>query len=124
MCGIVGVTGPNPALPVLMEGLARLEYRGYDSSGVALQHDGTIWRRRRAGKLAELEGAVGDAPMSGTGIGHTRWATHGKPEEHNAHPHADCTGKLALIHNGIIENFAEMKAELAAAGHRFTSETD
>ncbi len=125
MCGIVGYTGPDAVLPILLEGLRRLEYRGYDSSGVALQHASGIWRRRRVGKLAELEGAVGDAPLSSTtGIGHTRWATHGRPSERNAHPHVDSTGRLALIHNGIIENYLEFREEIEADGVQFQSETD
>ena len=125
MCGIVGSTGPSPALPFLLEGLARLEYRGYDSAGVALQDHGQIWRRRREGKLAELASAVGDAPAEAiTGIGHTRWATHGRPSEANAHPHVDCTGRLAIIHNGIIENYLELGDGLVARGHELASETD
>jgi len=124
MCGIVGVTGEAPALPFLLDGLSRLEYRGYDSSGVALVCDEGVWVRRRAGKLAELTGAVGDAPRAATGIGHTRWATHGGPTEANAHPHTDCTGALALIHNGIIENHVELGDELVSAGHELRSETD
>ena len=124
MCGIVGVTGSDPALPFLLDGLSRLEYRGYDSSGVALIDSDRVWVRRRAGKLAELTGAVGDAPASSVGIGHTRWATHGGPTEHNAHPHTDCTGALALVHNGIIENHAELGDELVSAGHELRSETD
>ena len=105
--------------------MARLEYRGYDSAGVALHHASGVWRRRRAGKLAELVGAVDDAPHSATaGIGHTRWATHGRPSEVNAHPHVDCTGKLALIHNGIIENYVALGDEVEAAGHALSSETD
>ncbi|HEX3620923.1 MAG TPA: glutamine--fructose-6-phosphate transaminase (isomerizing) [Acidimicrobiales bacterium] len=124
MCGIVGVTGGGQALPFLLDGLSRLEYRGYDSSGVALVDGDRVWVRRRAGKLAELSGAVGDAPRSTTGIGHTRWATHGGPTERNAHPHTDCTGALALIHNGIIENHAELGDELVSAGHELRSETD
>ncbi|HET6811350.1 MAG TPA: glutamine--fructose-6-phosphate transaminase (isomerizing) [Acidimicrobiales bacterium] len=125
MCGIIGVTGCTDALPIIMEGLARLEYRGYDSAGVALQADGQVWVRRRAGKLSELAGAVGDAP-AGTpaGIGHTRWATHGRPDDHNAHPHRDCSGRLALVHNGIIENHLALRAELEAGGHSVVSDTD
>jgi glutamine---fructose-6-phosphate transaminase (isomerizing) len=124
MCGIVGVTGSDPALPFLLDGLSRLEYRGYDSSGVALVDGDSVWVRRRAGKLAELTGAVGDAPPAVVGIGHTRWATHGGPTEHNAHPHTDCSGALALVHNGIIENHVELGDELVSAGHELRSETD
>jgi glucosamine--fructose-6-phosphate aminotransferase (isomerizing) len=124
MCGIVGVTGNDPALPFLLDGLSRLEYRGYDSSGVALVDGESVWVRRRAGKLAELTGAVGDAPPAQVGIGHTRWATHGGPTENNAHPHTDCTGALALVHNGIIENHVELGDELLSAGHDLRSETD
>ena len=124
MCGIVGVTGSDPALPFLLDGLSRLEYRGYDSSGVALVDGDAVWVRRRAGKLAELTGAVGDAPAALVGIGHTRWATHGGPTEHNAHPHSDCSGALALVHNGIIENHVELGDELVSAGHELRSETD
>ncbi|MFN2607967.1 MAG: glutamine--fructose-6-phosphate transaminase (isomerizing) [Acidimicrobiales bacterium] len=125
MCGIVGVTGPEPALPILVDALARLEYRGYDSAGVALQAGDGIWRRRRAGKLAELEAAVGDAPRGATaGIGHTRWATHGPPVERNAHPHTDCTGRLAIAHNGIIENYLDLADELVGRGHELRSDTD
>ena len=125
MCGIIGVTGSADALPLLMEGLGRLEYRGYDSAGVALQVKDGIWVCRRAGKLSELGAAVGDAPRgTGAGIGHTRWATHGRPDDHNAHPHRDCTGRLALVHNGIIENHLELRAELVAGGHTISSDTD
>jgi len=124
MCGIVGVTGREPALSFLLDGLGRLEYRGYDSSGVALVDHERVWVRRRAGKLAELVGSVGDAPHASTGIGHTRWATHGGPTELNAHPHTDCTGALAVVHNGIIENHVELGDELVAAGHDLRSETD
>jgi len=125
MCGIVGVTGSEPALPLILEALSRLEYRGYDSAGVALQADGQVWRRRRPGKLAELAGAVDDAPRaSNTGIGHTRWATHGPPIERNAHPHTDCGGRLAITHNGIIENYVELSDELVGRGHEMRSDTD
>ncbi|HZT67282.1 MAG TPA: glutamine--fructose-6-phosphate transaminase (isomerizing) [Acidimicrobiales bacterium] len=125
MCGIIGVTGSGDALPVLMEGLSRLEYRGYDSAGVALAAGTQLWTRKRAGKLAELVAAVGDAPArTSCGIGHTRWATHGRPDDRNAHPHADCSGALALVHNGIIENYLPLSDELAGAGHHFASDTD
>jgi glucosamine--fructose-6-phosphate aminotransferase (isomerizing) len=125
MCGIVGVTGSSPALPVLLEGLSRLDYRGYDSCGVALVDHGSLWLRRRSGKLAVLRDAVGDAPVASvTGIGHTRWATHGSPTEANAHPHADCTGRLAIVHNGIFENHRQLRAKLEANGHQFRSDTD
>lgn len=125
MCGIVGYVGGKPALPVLLEGLARLEYRGYDSAGIALQGTDGLWVRRRSGKLAELTESVNDAPRGSTsGIGHTRWATHGRPTETNAHPHSDCTGRLAVIHNGIVENFLELRESLRAAGHTFASDTD
>ena len=124
MCGIVGVTGAQPTLPVLLDGLSRLEYRGYDSAGVALQADGSLWTRRRRGKLAVLAGSVADAPAATAGIGHTRWATHGPPSEANAHPHADCTGRLAIVHNGIVENHRDLRTKLEAGDHRFASETD
>ena len=124
MCGIVAVTGRQPALPILLQGLSRLEYRGYDSAGVVLQNDG-LWLEKKAGKLANLVGAIDAAPRTPVaGIGHTRWATHGKPVDHNAHPHLDHTGDLAIVHNGIIENYVELKHDLAARGHVFTSETD
>jgi glucosamine--fructose-6-phosphate aminotransferase (isomerizing) len=127
MCGIIGVVGDALALETIFDGLRRLEYRGYDSAGVALVHDGTIWRQRAAQgtrSLDELAASVADAPQSTCGIGHTRWATHGAPTVQNAHPHLDCDGRLALVHNGIIENHAELAAPLAAAGHVFSSETD
>ena len=126
MCGIVGYVGPRDAAPILIEGLRRLEYRGYDSAGIAvLTDDGTVFIEKKAGKLNNLTDHLnGDAPAGHPGIGHTRWATHGRPNDTNAHPHVDCTGKLALIHNGIIENYAEIKARLVAEGHRFSSETD
>jgi len=126
MCGIVGYVGTKPAAPVLLEGLARLEYRGYDSAGIALvTEDGDLFIRKRAGKVADLRAALGDdTPAAHAGLGHTRWATHGRPNDLNAHPHNDCTGDLTVIHNGIIENFIELRAELEAAGHVFASETD
>ena len=126
MCGIVGYVGPRDAAPILIEGLRRLEYRGYDSAGIAvLTDDGQVFIEKKAGKLANLTDHLnGDAPAGHPGIGHTRWATHGPPNDTNAHPHTDCTGKLALIHNGIIENYASIKQRLAAEGHRFTSDTD
>src|SRR5712692_1779651 len=125
MCGIVGYVGPRTALPLLMGGLRRLEYRGYDSAGVAHQMNGDLDVMRAEGKLDNLAGVVAKHPSAGTtGIGHTRWATHGRPTEQNAHPHVDCTSATAVIHNGIIENFEELKAPLVAAGHAFKSETD
>jgi glucosamine--fructose-6-phosphate aminotransferase (isomerizing) len=126
MCGIVGYVGPRDAAPILLEGLRRLEYRGYDSAGIAiLTEGGDVFIEKKAGKLANLTDHLnGDAPAGHPGIGHTRWATHGRPNDANAHPHTDCSGKLALIHNGIIENYAEIKGRLVADGHRFTSETD
>jgi len=125
MCGIVGYAGPREALPLLMSGLRKLEYRGYDSAGIAVTRDGRLEIRRAEGKLDNLAAVVAERPAAGdTGIGHTRWATHGRPTEQNAHPHVDCSGATAVIHNGIIENFQELKAPLVAAGHRFTSETD
>ena len=125
MCGIVGYVGPEPALPIILEGLRRLEYRGYDSAGVALL-DARLAVVKRAGKLDELERALRDGPRpSGSvGMGHTRWATHGEPTDRNAHPHVDCGGRIAVIHNGIIENFARIRDELEKRGHVFASETD
>jgi glucosamine--fructose-6-phosphate aminotransferase (isomerizing) len=126
MCGIVGYVGPRDAAPILIEGLRRLEYRGYDSAGIAVvTGDGKVFVEKKAGKLSNLTDHLnGDAPAGHPGIGHTRWATHGRPNDTNAHPHTDCTGKLALIHNGIIENYAPIKQRLTAEGHRFSSETD
>src|SRR2546430_10265891 len=124
MCGIVGYVGDKTALPLLMAGLRRLEYRGYDSAGVALQKNGHLDVMRAEGKLDNLAAVVATHPSDGkTGIGHTRWATHGRPTEQNAHPHVDCTSATAVIHNGIIENFQELKTPLVAAGHKFSSET-
>jgi len=126
MCGIVGYVGPRDAAPILLEGLRRLEYRGYDSAGIALLTEaGEVFVEKKAGKLTNLTDHLnGGAPVGHPGIAHTRWATHGRPSDTNAHPHTDCTGRLALIHNGIIENYREIKDRLAAKGHRFTSETD
>ncbi|RSN71544.1 glutamine--fructose-6-phosphate transaminase (isomerizing) [Actinomadura sp. WAC 06369] len=126
MCGIVGYVGARSALDVVVEGLARLEYRGYDSAGVAVLADGKLTTAKRAGKLVNLRGALEEEPPpDGTlGMGHTRWATHGAPTDRNAHPHVDCTGSVAVIHNGIIENFAALRAELAEAGHGLESDTD
>lgn len=123
MCGIIGVTGNGPVVPRLIDSLKRLEYRGYDSAGVAAVVDGAVERRRAQGKIRNLEAVLIEAPMTATvGIGHTRWATHGAPTTANAHPHK--AGRVTLVHNGIIENFAELKAELAAEGHVFESQTD
>src|ERR671934_2251160 len=125
MCGIIGYIGPKDVVPVLIDGLRRLEYRGYDSAGVAVVRDGCVDLRRSAGKLSNLEQVIGSAPLSGDyGVGHTRWATHGRPTEENAHPHRDCTGKIVVVHNGIIENYLDLKHELQAQGHRFVTETD
>ena len=125
MCGIVGYVGNREAAPILLEGLRRLEYRGYDSAGVAVLANGTVGIVRGVGKLANLGALLGATPLAGTmGVGHTRWATHGKPTEANAHPHSDCSGDLAVVHNGIIENYASLKASLLNKGHFFKSETD
>ncbi len=125
MCGIVGYIGPREAAPLVLEGLKRLEYRGYDSAGLAVIKDGCISVRRDAGKLSNLEAMVAEAPVYGhVGIGHTRWATHGKPSPRNAHPHTDCTGEVVVIHNGIVENFLALRQELTAEGHTFSSDTD
>ena len=126
MCGIVGFVGTEgDALPFLLNGLKRLEYRGYDSAGVALPLDGHIAIRKAKGKLSVLEGTIGTLPNGlPCGIGHTRWATHGRPTDENAHPHTDCQGVIATVHNGIIENFQELRQELMAQGHQFVSETD
>ncbi|HEY2904664.1 MAG TPA: glutamine--fructose-6-phosphate transaminase (isomerizing) [Vicinamibacterales bacterium] len=125
MCGIIGYIGPKDVVPVLIEGLRRLEYRGYDSAGVAVVHNGCVDLRRSAGKLSNLETVIGSAPLTGDyGVGHTRWATHGRPTEENAHPHRDCTGKIVVVHNGIIENYLDLKLELQRQGHTFVTETD
>jgi glucosamine--fructose-6-phosphate aminotransferase (isomerizing) len=125
MCGIIGYIGPKDVVPVLIDGLRRLEYRGYDSAGVAVVRDGCVDLRRSAGKLSNLETVIGSTPIAGDyGVGHTRWATHGRPTEENAHPHRDCTGKIVVVHNGIIENYLDLKLELQSQGHTFVTETD
>src|SRR2546430_5611217 len=124
MCGIVGYVGSDQALPIVLEGLRRLEYRGYDSAGVAVLDTG-LWVLKRQGKLAELEGALQGETVAGTvGMGHTRWATHGVPSDRNAHPHTDCHGRVAVIHNGIIENFTDLRSQLEKRAHTFESDTD
>src|ERR687889_458193 len=126
MCGIVGYVGNKQVVPVIIDGLRKLEYRGYDSAGIAVvdeRHQLDI--RRAEGKLRNLEEAIRLKPLDGTyGVGHTRWATHGRPTEENAHPHRDCTGRVVVVHNGIIENYLELKRELQAQGHDFKTETD
>jgi glucosamine--fructose-6-phosphate aminotransferase (isomerizing) len=127
MCGIVGYVGPKPVVPVIIEGLRRLEYRGYDSAGIAVgsPSSSTLEVRRAKGKLANLEEVLREHPLTGTfGIGHTRWATHGRPTEENAHPHRDCSGRIVVVHNGIVENYLDLKRELTAQGHNFVTETD
>jgi len=125
MCGIIGYLGQKEVVPILIDGLRRLEYRGYDSAGVAVVRNGQIERRRSAGKLVNLEQAIEIQPLEGIyGVGHTRWATHGRPTEENAHPHQDCTGKIVVVHNGIIENYLDLKHELQKLGHKFVTETD
>jgi len=125
MCGIVGYVGDKSAVGIIMDGLRRLEYRGYDSAGVAVLDDGVLRVRRAPGRLKGLEDVLREQPIDGTiGIGHTRWATHGRPSEENAHPHTDCHGSLVVVHNGILENYLELKERLAAEGHTFRSETD
>ena len=126
MCGIVGYVGKKRVVPVIIDGLRRLEYRGYDSAGIAVAGNGEGLEVRRAeGKLRNLEEAIQLKPLDGTyGIGHTRWATHGRPTEENAHPHRDCTGKIVVVHNGIVENYMSLKKRLADAGHKFRTETD
>ncbi len=127
MCGIVGYVGPKKVVPVILEGLRKLEYRGYDSAGIAVGSPScsTLEVRRAPGKLGNLEQVLAENPLEGSfGIGHTRWATHGRPTEENAHPHRDCTGRIVVVHNGIVENYLELKHELAAQGHKFVTETD
>ncbi len=123
MCGIVGILGRGPVAPSIIDALKRLEYRGYDSAGIATLENGALARRRAVGKLKNLDAVLEQAPLTGhAGIGHTRWATHGRVTEPNAHPHM--TGSVAVVHNGIIENFREIRAELAAEGANFEGETD
>ncbi|MGA7220780.1 MAG: glutamine--fructose-6-phosphate transaminase (isomerizing), partial [Candidatus Sulfotelmatobacter sp.] len=126
MCGIVGYVGPKPVVPIIIEGLRRLEYRGYDSAGIAVAGNGDKLQIRRAeGKLRNLEEVIRIKPLEGTyGIGHTRWATHGRPTEENAHPHRDCTGQIVVVHNGIVENYLSLKKKLIEEGHKFATETD
>jgi glucosamine--fructose-6-phosphate aminotransferase (isomerizing) len=127
MCGIVGYVGPKKVVPIIIEGLRRLEYRGYDSAGIAVGKPGNpkLELRRAPGKLGNLEAVLREHPLDGTfGIGHTRWATHGRPTEENAHPHRDCTGRIVVVHNGIVENYLDLKRELTAQGHKFVTETD
>jgi len=125
MCGIVGYVGDKNAVSIIIDGLRRLEYRGYDSAGVAVLNEDGLHVRRAAGRIKALEGILRERPVSGTlGIGHTRWATHGRPSEENAHPHTDCSGSLVVVHNGILENYLSIKERLLAEGHVFKSETD
>ncbi|MFT5728809.1 MAG: glucosamine--fructose-6-phosphate aminotransferase (isomerizing) [Desulforhopalus sp.] len=126
MCGIVGYCGPKRVVPVILEGLRRLEYRGYDSAGIVYLENGQLVKHRSKGKLANLEAIIDEAIIAPAhiGLGHTRWATHGAPTTENAHPHSDCTGDLVVVHNGIIENYHSLRSELIAKGHKFTSETD
>jgi len=125
VCGIVGYVGRRPAIPFLLDGLGRLEYRGYDSAGVMLRSDGRLWVEKRRGRLGNLVKTIEDHPtVSTVGAGHTRWATHGRPSDTNAHPHLDCTGGIGVVHNGIIENYLRLRRELESEGHRFRSDTD
>src|SRR5450631_40682 len=125
MCGIVGYLGPLNAAPVLLNELKCLEYRGYDSAGVAVIEDGRLCVMKAAGKLSNLEALLtSKRPLANVGIGHTRWATHGVPNDQNAHPHMDSTGKIAVVHNGIIENHEELRSELEGQGYMFNSDTD
>ena len=125
MCGIVGYIGPRDATPIILNGLKRLEYRGYDSAGLAVLQNSHIEVRRDVGKLARLASLVEGSPVSGhVGIGHTRWATHGEPSARNAHPHLGMTGDVVVVHNGIVENFLELREELSAEGAVFNSDTD
>src|SRR6201991_2230141 len=124
MCGIVGYVGPQDATPILLEGLGRLEYRGYDSAGLAVSSKGGLKVRKVSGRVAELAAGLPARFRGSPGIGHTRWATHGEPSEANAHPHLDAAGRIAVVHNGIIENADELRAKLVAEGVEFMSQTD
>ncbi|MFQ6038149.1 MAG: glutamine--fructose-6-phosphate transaminase (isomerizing), partial [Candidatus Aminicenantales bacterium] len=125
MCGIIGYVGSKEVVPVLIDGLKKLEYRGYDSAGIAVVSDSRIRRRRVKGKITELEKSLKEQPLLGSyGVGHTRWATHGRPSEENAHPHQDCSGTVVVVHNGIIENYLSVKEKLIKEGHTFQTETD
>src|ERR1700682_3469318 len=126
MCGIVGYVGNKQVVPLIIEGLRKLEYRGYDSAGIAVVDEKHHLQIRRAeGKLRNLEEVLRQRPLDGTyGIGHTRWATHGRPTEENAHPHRDCTGKIVVVHNGIVDNYLSLNKKLTEEGHKFTTETD
>ena len=125
MCGIVGYIGDREATPIILEGLKKLEYRGYDSAGVAVLSNGKIELRRDSGKITHLEALLKEKPISGSpGIGHTRWATHGEPNERNSHPHVGYKGQVVIVHNGIVENYLELKDELMAEGIQFNSDTD
>src|SRR5713226_3113326 len=120
MCGIVGYVGEQDAVGILLDGLRRLEYRGYDSAGIAVQSPSGLDVRRSVGKIDRLRQIIDHASLTGTtGLGHTRWATHGRPSDGNAHPHADCTGRLVVVHNGILENYLELKTALERDGHEF-----
>src|SRR4030088_2330315 len=126
MCGIVGYVGNKQVVPLIIDGLRKLEYRGYDSAGIAVVDESHQLKIRRAeGKLRNLEEVLRQQPLDGTyGVGHTRWATHGRPTEENAHPHRDCTGRVVVVHNGIVENYLSLKKKLAQEGHKFSTETD
>ncbi len=124
MCGIMGYIGNGEAVPVIIDGLSKLEYRGYDSAGIAMYQDNSLQINKKKGRLTEMVQSLGDFPSTGLAIGHTRWATHGVPSDHNSHPHTDCSGRIALVHNGIIENYASLRKELILEGHDFLSETD